>query len=244
MNELSELKGRMRALRNVKKVRLVNLPKLSVMILRFAFVDVKELEMENASLESHEVLSEVMRKKRIEEERRVNEKKRRREEGIVLNAEDLENLANDVTSISVKGCDDYEKETLDLSRFTKLKELKIASKCFNYVSQVRIVGLLELQTVSIGEAAFQNNAKDCKLQIQNCPSLLSMTIGNESFKSFSQLEMSGVKSLQSITMGCGCFRDANCVMRNMESLNRVTLGDLCFEKSLHTVIESGVQYEC
>ena len=161
-----------------------------------------------------------------------------------MNAEDMENLADDVTSISVKACDDYEKETLDLSRFTKLKELKIASRCFNYVSQVRIVGLLELQTVSIGEAAFQNNGKDCKLQIQNCPSLLSITIGNESFKSFSQLEMSGVKSLQSITMGCGCFRDANCVMRNMESLNRVTLGDLCFEKSLHTVIESGILCKC
>ena len=45
MDELGELKGRMRALRNVKKVRLVNLPKLSVMVLRFAFVDVKELDL-------------------------------------------------------------------------------------------------------------------------------------------------------------------------------------------------------
>ena len=81
MDELSELKGRMRALRNVKKVRLVNLPKLSVMVLRFAFVDVKELEMENASLlESHEVLGEVMRKKREEEKRREEEERRRREE--------------------------------------------------------------------------------------------------------------------------------------------------------------------
>ena len=81
MDELSELKGRMRALRNVKKVRLVNLPKLSVMVLRFAFVDVKELEMENASLlESHEVLGEVMRKKREEERRREEEERRRREE--------------------------------------------------------------------------------------------------------------------------------------------------------------------
>ena len=81
MDELSELKGRMRALRNVKKVRLVNLPKLSVIVLRFAFVDVKELEMENASLlESHEVLGEVMRKKREEERRREEEERRRREE--------------------------------------------------------------------------------------------------------------------------------------------------------------------
>ena len=81
MDELSELKGRMRALRNVKKVKLVNLPKLSVMVLRFAFVNVKELEMENASLlENHEVLGEMMRKKREEERRREEEEKRRREE--------------------------------------------------------------------------------------------------------------------------------------------------------------------
>lgn len=230
-------------MQNVSDVTLVNLPNLVELCLDSAFLSVKELTVENAGmLENHAGLKNA--KKRIEEEKRVDEEKRRREEGIVLNAEDMENLADDVTSISMKACDDYEKETLDLSRFTKLKELKIASRCFNYVSQVRIVGLLELQTVSIGEAAFQNNGKDCKLQIQNCPSLLSITIGNESFKSFSQLEMSGVKSLQSITMGCGCFRDANCVMRNMESLNRVTLGDLCFEKSLHTVIESGILCKC
>ena len=79
MDELSELKGRIRALRNVKKARLVNLPKLSVMVLRFAFVNVKELEMENASLlESHEVLGEMMRKKREEERRREEEERRRR----------------------------------------------------------------------------------------------------------------------------------------------------------------------
>ena len=81
-----------------------------------AFLSVKELTVENAGmLENHAGLKNA--KKRIEEEKRVDEEKRRREEGIVLNAEDMENLADDVTSISVKACDDYEKETLDLSRF-------------------------------------------------------------------------------------------------------------------------------
>ena len=167
-----------------------------------------------------------------------SDQERRRIDGVVLNAEDLDNLSVEVTSISVKACDDYKREVLDLSRFTRLSELKIASKCFNYVSQVRIVGLLELQIVRIGEGSFQSNSKDSVLHIENCPSLLSLSIGNESFKSFSQWEMSGVKSLKSITMGCGCFRNANCILKDMESLKCVTLGDLCFEKSRHTVIES------
>ena len=82
MGELSELKGRMRALRNVKKVKLVNIPKLSVMVLRFAFVDVKEMEMENASLlEGYEAFSEAERKRREEEDRRIkeNEERQRKE---------------------------------------------------------------------------------------------------------------------------------------------------------------------
>ena len=74
MGELSELKGRMRALRNVKKVRLVNLPKLSVMVLSIAFVDMKKLVMKNASLlEGYEPLSKAERKRREEEERRIRE---------------------------------------------------------------------------------------------------------------------------------------------------------------------------
>ena len=82
MGELSELKGRMRALRNVKKVKLVNLPKLTVMVLCFAFVNVKEMEMENASLlEGYEAFSEAERKRREEEDRRIkeNEERQRKE---------------------------------------------------------------------------------------------------------------------------------------------------------------------
>ena len=95
MDELNELKGRMRALRNVKKVRLVNLPKLTVMVLRFAFVDVKELEMENASLlESHEVLGEVMREKREEERKREEEERRRKEEEVKKIQSEIKNIEN------------------------------------------------------------------------------------------------------------------------------------------------------
>ena len=74
----------MKAFRNIRKVEMVDIPGLKKTILRFAFVDVKELEMENASLlENHEKLGVIKRKQDEEKERRrreEEEKKRREEE--------------------------------------------------------------------------------------------------------------------------------------------------------------------
>ena len=81
MDALSEFTGRMRALRCVQDVTMVNIPALKKLILRFAFVDVSELEMENASLlESYKELGELKRKQDEEKERRRREEKKRREE--------------------------------------------------------------------------------------------------------------------------------------------------------------------
>ena len=63
---------------------MVEIPALKEMILRLAFVDVKELKMENASLlENHEKLGVIKRKQDEERERRrkeEEERKRRAEE--------------------------------------------------------------------------------------------------------------------------------------------------------------------
>ena len=74
----------MRALRYVQDVTMVNIPVLKKLILRFAFVGVSELEMENASLlDGYKELGELKRKQDEEKERRrreEEEKKRREEE--------------------------------------------------------------------------------------------------------------------------------------------------------------------
>ena len=74
----------MKAFRNVRKVEMVDIPALKKLILRFAFVDVSELEMENASLlENNEKLGVIKRKQDEEKERRrreEEERKRRDEE--------------------------------------------------------------------------------------------------------------------------------------------------------------------
>ena len=267
----------MKAFRNVRKVEMVDIPALKETILRFAFVDVKELKLENASLlENHEKLGVIKRKqdeeaekrrreeeekKRREEERRRKEeerrkkeeeerkrreeeerlrrekKKERREKGIVLNADDLESLSVELKSIDVKKCDDYQNEVLDLSRFTELEALTIGDGCFNYVSKVRVVGLKKLKSVAIGAKSFQNESNDSELIVSDCPELTSLIIGNESFKGFKEMKLSGLDGLKRVTMGGNCFKNAELRVSGLKGLETLSLGAGCFEKSLHSVIE-------
>ena len=218
----------MNAMRNANDVTLNTIPKLDDLSLQFSFMNVKTLEMENAGMLENN--GELMK---IKEELRE-----RRENGIVLNADDLESLPAHVTSITVNACEDYKKEVLDLSRFSELETLKIGSTCFNYVSRVSVVGLAKLKSMTVGEGAFQNNSSDCALVVKNCPLLCEVRVGNESFKAFKEVELVELASLKTLTLGCGCFREVDLVLKELKSLEVVELGDLCFEKSRHTVIES------
>ena len=229
----------MNAMRNANDVTLNTIPKLDDLSLQFAFLNVKELKMENAGMLERN--GELMKwKMQIAEERRREEEelRERRENGIVLNADDLENLPAHVKSITVNACEDYKKEVLDLSRFSELETLKIGSTCFNYVSRVSVVGLAKLKSMTVGEGAFQNNSSDCALVVKSCPLLCEVRVGNESFKAFKEVELVELASLKTLTLGCGCFREVDLVLKDLKSLEVVELGDLCFEKSRHTVIES------
>ena len=275
----------MKAFRNVRKVEMVDIPALKETILRFAFVDVKELKMENASLlENHEKLGVIKRKqdeekerrrreeeerKRREEERRrkeeerrkkeeeerkrreeerkrreeeerlrrEKEKKERREKGVVLNAEDLESLSTELKSIDVKKCEDYQNEVLDLSRFSALETLTIGDGCFNYVSKVSVVGLKKLKSVSIGAKSFQNESNDSELVVSDCPELVSLSVGNESFKGFREMKLSGLDGLKRVVMDGNCFKNAELRVSGLKGLETLSLGGGCFEKFLHSVIE-------
>ena len=225
----------MNAMRYATDVTLNTIPKLDELSLPFAFMNVKMLEMKNASLLERN--GELM-KWRIPDKRSREELRERRENGIVLNADDLESLPAHVKSITVNACEDYKKEVLDLSRFSELETLKIGSTCFNYVSRVSVVGLGKLKSMTVGEGAFQNNSSDCALVVKNCPLLCEVRVGNESFKAFKEVELVELASLKTITLGCGCFREVDLVLKDLKSVEVVELGDLCFEKSRHTVIES------
>ena len=258
----------MNAMRNASDVTLNTIPKLKKTSLRFAFVSVSELKMENASmLENNDELSELKRrtdeviKKREEKKRKEEEEKRKREEeekkraeeekrrveeelrerkenGIVLNTEELNALPVNAKSITVKKCDDYQNEVLDLSRFSALEELKIGDGCFNYVSKVSVVGLKKLRCVAIGAKSFQNESVDSQLMVKNCPALVSLKIGNQSFKGFKRFNLSEVNGLKSVMIGDGCFKECDLVLKELKSVESVCVGSGSFEKSRHTVVES------
>ena len=237
MDELSELKGRMRALRNVKKVRLVNLPKLSVMVLRFAFVDVKELEMENASLlESHEVLGEVMRKKREEERRREEEERRRRVRrewcgknwkwvSISFIVSKLQQrstfnhlskcVGSSITKVMTElvvpsnGCNSKKMKVLDLRAFPQLKSIEIGNECFMYVKKVKLIDLSWLERVVIGKNSFTKNKN---------------SFGNDPYRHF---YLKDCERLRELKIGCLSFNYYSvCEIENVPSLEVIEMGEL------------------
>ena len=134
-------------------------------------------------------------------------------------------------------CNEEDLKVLDLSRFTELEELKIGDGCFNYVSKVSVVGLKKLKSVAIGAKSFQNESNDSELVVSDCPELVSLSIGNESFKGFKEMKLSGLDGLKRVVMGGNCFENAELRVSGLKGLETLSLGAGCFEKSLHSVIE-------
>ena len=156
---------------------------------------------------------------------------------VVTKAEEWHALSSGVKSITVNACDDYQNEVLDLSRFAELEKLTIGDGCFNYVSKVSMVGLKKLKSVSIGEKSFQNESNDSELIVSDCPELVSLSVGNESFKGFREMKLSGLDGLKTVVMGGNCFKNAELRVSGLKGLETLSLGGGCFEKSLHSVIE-------
>lgn len=159
------------------------------------------------------------------------------ENGIVTCKAALDALTEQVSFITVQSCADYRSEVLDFSRFANLEVLRIEKDCFDYPSKLKIEGLKKLKGVEIASGCFHCTNADSEVIIRNCPELTELVIGDHSFPSFKSLRMSGLPSLQRIQMGAECFREVSLEVKTMENLEVLVLGEGCFEKSLHTVIE-------
>ena len=99
-----------------------------------------------------------------------------------------------------------EWKTLDLSLMKSLRALVVGSYCFENVSEVRLVGLSELERVVIEENCFTKRIDwgwdPCyRFCLKNCPKLKSLKIGNYSFNDYSLCEIENVDALEVIEMG-------------------------------------------
>ena len=114
-------------------------------------------------------------------------------------------LHNHIEALSVSNgcCNGRDLKELDLHLFVNLRELKVGSKCFEYVKKVNICGLKELERMIVGSWSFRraNDSKGGSFYLRNCPKLKSLKMGRYSFSDYSVCIINGVPSLEVIEMG-------------------------------------------
>ena len=99
-----------------------------------------------------------------------------------------------------------EWKTLDLSLIKSLRALVVGSYCFENVSEMRLVGLSELERVVIEENCFTKmidwSGNSCyRFCLKNCLKLKSLKIGHNSFRDYTVCEIENVDALEVIEMG-------------------------------------------
>ena len=240
---LSELRGRLKALRNVKRVELVKTPVLVTCVFSSAFKCVEDVKMENASLlEEVEELKEAIerkeeeeRKRRAAEEERLRkereEAERRRKEAeeaarrkaVISCKRDWDCVDKRVGVIEVSDgcCNEEGLKELDLSGFVNLRELKVGNECFANVNEVKLIGLSELESVCIGVQSFTKhkngagNDPNRHFYLKNCPKLKSLKIGYHSFSDYTVCEIENVNALEVIEMGDDNFYYASLELKSI-----------------------------
>ena len=91
-------------------------------------------------------------------------------------------LNESVEGIEVKNgvCNDAAFEEWEMSEYVRLRELIVGDECFQFVKDVRIVGLNALEKVEIGKECFCK-ASGGVFEMRDCEKLKSVKIGDGSF---------------------------------------------------------------
>ena len=96
---------------------------------------------------------------------------------------------------------------LDLSVYPRLKSLRIGNNGFEFVNEVKVIGLNELESVEIGMNCFTKkknsygNDPNHHFYLKDCPKLKSLKMGRYSFSDYSVIEIENVNALEVIEMG-------------------------------------------
>ena len=101
---------------------------------------------------------------------------------IMKNDDDFVLLDEDVEVIEVKKgvCNDEAFEEWNMNEYVRLRELIVGDECFQFVKDLKIVGLNALEKVEIGKQCFCN-ASGGVFEMRNCEKLNSVRIGDGSF---------------------------------------------------------------
>ena len=93
-------------------------------------------------------------------------------------------LDEDVEVIEVKNgmCNDEVFDEWEMNEYVRLRELIVGDECFQFVKDLKIVGLSALEKVEIGKQCFCN-ASGGVFEMRDCAKLKSVRIGDGSFVS-------------------------------------------------------------
>ena len=103
---------------------------------------------------------------------------------IVKNDDDFVLLDENVEGIEVKNgvCNNEAFDEWSMEEYVRLRELIVGDECFQFVRDVRIVGLNALEKVEIGKQCFCE-ASGGVFEMRNCERMRSVKIGDGSFVS-------------------------------------------------------------
>ena len=246
MGELNELTGAMCALKNVKEVELMGMPKLKRCVLMGGLKNVESVKMENAGkLESVKGLKEVVEeeRKRREEERKKEEaerkrremekRKRREEEEKKRRKEERrkreEMIALAKTTVSVKCVEDMKNASCYVG------VIVVASNCCNdrELSVLDLSRFVNLRKMKVGDKCFER-VKEVKLIGLN--QLERVVIGKNSFTkkkdsygwdSSRYFYLKNCERVRELKIGRYSFSDYTvCEIENVPSLEVIEMGEL------------------
>ena len=101
---------------------------------------------------------------------------------IVKNDDDFLLLDENVEVIEVKKgvCNDEDFDEWEMDEYVRLRELIVCDECFQFVKDLRIVGLNALEKVEIGKQCFCK-ASGGVFEMRDCEKVKSVKIGDCSF---------------------------------------------------------------
>ena len=94
-------------------------------------------------------------------------------------------------SFAKESCNENTFTNLDFSRFSNLQSIEVGDNSLMYVKNVKIDGLIKLETINIGQNSFtehrngyDSNSQDNSFVVKNCDSLESLSIDRYSFSDY------------------------------------------------------------
>ena len=178
-------------MKNAVEAEFVDLPSLVNCQFIDVFVSIHTVKVQNAGKMKEEM---DVRKKPV----------------TISSIDDLKNAGEGVGVLVVASgcCNDRGLRVLDFSRFRNLREVRVGNECFEYVDEVKLIGLSKLERVVIGENSFTKVKDDWPsydpnrhFYLKNCKRVRELKMSRYSFSDYSVCEIENVPSLEVIEMG-------------------------------------------